>query len=155
MFFGMLERLPAHTIVLVASVLLAFGCGALSGLVVAFAHDAGAHPPVIVRGSGSVAAAVTLDGFRDGALRGRAAGVRIFAQGEAVDVAPDGSFAIVHPSFRIEEVSIPVPEGMAFVASKKGKKYYAVDSAAGERIAPQNRLYFRTEVAAKAAGFVR
>lgn len=154
MRFAFLDRSPVHAFVLGAStMLLAFGAGSLAGLVCAFAFDVEAHPPTIVRGSGQVVAAITLEGFRDGALRGNAAGVRVFARDEAVPLAPDGSFVIVHPAFRIEEVSVPIPPGMRFVASKNGKKYYKVDSASGERIAPQNRLYFADSVAAEAAGF--
>ncbi len=40
-----------------------------------------------------------------------------------------------------------------FVASKTGKKYYTVDSAAGKKIKEENRVTFKTEEEAKAAGF--
>ena len=40
-----------------------------------------------------------------------------------------------------------------FVASKTGKKYYAADSAAGKKIKEENRVYFKTEKEAEAAGF--
>lgn len=134
--------------------MLAFSAGSLAGLVCAFAFDVQSHPPNIVHASGSLVASIMLEGFRDGALRGTAAGVRVFARDEAVALAPDGSFAIVHPAFRIEEVSVPVPPGMRFVASKNGKKYYRVDSASGECIAPQNRVYFRDSASAESAGFL-
>lgn len=42
---------------------------------------------------------------------------------------------------------------LAFVASKSGKKYYAVDSAAGKKIAEENRVYFASEKEAEAAGY--
>jgi len=148
-----LRRVPADTLLFLSCVALAFGSGSLAGTVagLAFVHDV---PPAIVRGSGASVTTVVFEGFRDGALRGQAAGpLRLFARDERVDVAADGRFSIVHPAFRIEEVSVPVPPGMRFVASKNGKKYYKVDSAAGERIAPQNRVYFADETAAAAAGF--
>lgn len=44
------------------------------------------------------------------------------------------------------------PDG-AFVASKTGKKYYAVDSAAGQKIKEENRVYFTDEKEAEAAGY--
>ena len=50
-------------------------------------------------------------------------------------------------------VEVHVPVGMKFVASKKGTKYYAVESAGGERIVPQNRVYFATAAEAEAAGY--
>ncbi|MDD5623576.1 MAG: S1 RNA-binding domain-containing protein [Candidatus Peribacteraceae bacterium] len=40
-----------------------------------------------------------------------------------------------------------------FVASKTGKKFYAVDSAQGQKIKEENRVYFKTEKEAEAAGF--
>ncbi len=41
----------------------------------------------------------------------------------------------------------------AFVASKTGKKFYAVDSAAGQKIKEENRVYFKDEKEAEAAGY--
>jgi len=52
-----------------------------------------------------------------------------------------------------EKSAAPAPEGATFVASKTGKKYYAVDSAQGQKIKDENRVYFKTEDEAKAAGF--
>lgn len=150
----MVFRIDPGRILHVAAICLAFSAGALSGLIHAFVVQATLHPPIIVHGSGATVAAVTLDGFRDGALRGHAQNVRLFARDQAVEIAPDGAFAIVHPAFRVEEVSVEVPKGMMFVASKKGKKYYPVTSAGGERIVPENRVYFPNETAARAAGFV-
>jgi hypothetical protein len=46
-------------------------------------------------------------------------------------------------------------EGMKFVASKQGKKYYPVGSAQAENLKPENRLYFPDAAAAEAAGYVR
>jgi small subunit ribosomal protein S1 len=40
-----------------------------------------------------------------------------------------------------------------WVASKTGKKYYASDSAQGKKIKEENRVYFKTEEEAKAAGY--
>ena len=40
-----------------------------------------------------------------------------------------------------------------FVASKTGKKYYAVDSAAGKKIKAENRIVFKTATEAEAAGY--
>jgi ribosomal protein S1 len=51
-----------------------------------------------------------------------------------------------------EEHDVEIPKDMAFVASKTGKKYYAVDSAQGKKIKPDNRTYFKNEADAEAAG---
>lgn len=54
-----------------------------------------------------------------------------------------------------EQMSLDVGDApdAAFVASKTGKKYYAVDSAAGQKIKEENRVYFKDEKEAEAAGF--
>ena len=46
----------------------------------------------------------------------------------------------------------PAAEG-TFVASKTGKKFYPVDSAAGKKIKEENRVFFKTEKEAEKAGF--
>ncbi|MFH1670142.1 MAG: S1 RNA-binding domain-containing protein [Patescibacteria group bacterium] len=50
----------------------------------------------------------------------------------------------------VEEV--PSKEG-TFVASKTGKKYYAVDSAQGKKIKEENRVYFKDEKEAEKGGY--
>lgn len=155
MAVSFLRRFDPDAILWAASVSLALAVGILSGLVASFAAR-DARPVAVRAGSGAAAAAVTLEGFRDGLLRGRAAGpVRLFAGESPVALEHDGSFSLDHPGFHVNDVTVHVPPGMAFVASKKGKKYYSVASAAGERIAPANRVYFRDAASAEAAGFSR
>lgn len=140
---------------LVFVAILACSVGGLLGLAHAFAFQTDSRPPTVLHRSGSTVAAVSVESFRDGALRGTAAGpVRLFFGDVPVDVSPDGRFAAAVPAFRIEEVSVVVPQGMRFVASKKGKKYYPVESAGGERIVPGNRIYFADTASAEAAGFL-
>jgi small subunit ribosomal protein S1 len=54
-----------------------------------------------------------------------------------------------------EQLSMDVGDApdAAFVASKTGKKYYAVDSAGGKKIKEENRVFFKDEKEAEAAGF--
>lgn len=52
-----------------------------------------------------------------------------------------------------EEHDVEVPEGAKFVASTAGKKFYAVDAAAGKKIKPEKRVYFKDEAEAEAAGY--
>jgi small subunit ribosomal protein S1 len=52
-----------------------------------------------------------------------------------------------------EETSAEVPEGAKFVASKDGKKFYEVDSAAGKKIKAEKRVYFKDEKEAEEAGY--
>ena len=55
-----------------------------------------------------------------------------------------------------QQLSIEHATGEAdalFVASKTGKKYYLIDSAAGQKIKEENRVYFKTEKEAEKAGY--
>lgn len=54
-----------------------------------------------------------------------------------------------------KQMSIDVGDApdAAFVASKSGKKYYALDSAAGQKIKEDKRVYFKDEKEAEAAGY--
>jgi small subunit ribosomal protein S1 len=52
-----------------------------------------------------------------------------------------------------DEGSEEVPEGMKFIASKSGKKYYAVDSSQGKKIKGDKRVFFATEKEAEEAGY--
>ncbi len=51
------------------------------------------------------------------------------------------------------EEAVEIPEGMKYVASKAGKKYYEVESASGKKIKADKRVYFKTEDEAKEAGY--
>lgn len=42
-----------------------------------------------------------------------------------------------------------------FMASKNGTKYYPVDCEAGNRIKPENRIYFASAINAQKAGYER
>lgn len=54
-----------------------------------------------------------------------------------------------------EQMSLDVGDApdAKFVASKSGKKFYAVDSAGGQKIKEENRVYFTDEKEAEAAGY--
>lgn len=65
----------------------------------------------------------------------------------------DAKAAAASESDEDEEEAVEVPEGAAFVASKDGKKFYAVDSASGKKIKADKRVYFKTEEEATEAGY--
>ncbi len=56
---------------------------------------------------------------------------------------------------KAEQLSLDVGEApdASFVASKTGKKYYSVDSAAGKKIKEKNRVFFKDEKEAEAVGY--
>lgn len=68
-------------------------------------------------------------------------------RGEAEDLA------VAEESATAETTEQSAATEGAFVASKTGKKYYAVDTAAAKKIAEANRVYFASEAEAEAAGY--
>src|SRR5690348_3272856 len=64
--------------------------------------------------------------------------------------APPDSTPVAAESVRAEP-----GEGMAWVASSRGEVYYRHGCGNVNRIAPENRVYFRTEEEAKRAGYRR
>jgi len=57
------------------------------------------------------------------------------------------------PAAKEDKKDKKASETCAFVASKSGKKYYAADSAQGKKIKEDNRVCFKDEKEAKAAGY--
>jgi hypothetical protein len=101
-------------------------------------------------------AVVEIDGVRDGLLQGRIQGdVRVFLGEEQILQRSDGLFAIDPGPLLLEEVTVPVPLGAVFVASRRGQKYYALEDPAAASIVPENRIYFQTAAEAEAAGYRR
>ena len=99
---------------------------------------------------------VRIEGIRDGLIRGSIQGkARLFLGEEYIIPNESGAIAIEPDIFLEDIVTVLIPEGMNFVASKRGKKFYPVFSSQGERIVPKNRLYFKTEGEAENAGYVR
>ncbi len=43
----------------------------------------------------------------------------------------------------------------SFVAAKTGSRYYPADCGSASRIKPENKVYFKTESAAEAAGYTK
>lgn len=101
-------------------------------------------------------ATVRIDGIRNGVLTGVVQGnVRLIARRRVVVPAASGSFAISDSALLTNVVEIHIPEGMQFVASKRGKKFYPVDSSSAAKLSPANRVYFPNEQSAQSAGYIR
>lgn len=75
------------------------------------------------------------------------------SQPKKEDAAEDTTEESRKEKIKAKEVEHVIPEDMKFVASKSGKKFYAVDSTQGKKIADENRVYFKSEEEAKAAGY--
>lgn len=112
-------------------------------------------PMQMIRDTRPLVPTIVLQGVRNGVLHGHivGSGGRLFI-GDA-HVVPTATGAFRAPAFPalINQVVVRVPQGMQFVASARGTKYYPVLSKSGERIAPDNRVYFGTEKEAEVAGY--
>lgn len=129
-------------------------CGFLMGRIVSMHLYEDESPIRVVKDAGNTIPTVNIFGLQDGRVRGSIQGdVRVLIAEQSANPRPDGSFDVSAGSFFINYVSIKIPDGMKFVASKTGKKYYSVTSGNGERIAPENRVYFKTAIEAENAGY--
>lgn len=97
---------------------------------------------------------INIEGIRNGLLHGEIIGSARIVFGKKI-LTQSGVFALDAAHILTNEVSVTVPNGMQFVASKRGKKYYPVFSRAGENLAPKNRVYFVTEHEAQLAGYAQ
>jgi len=132
---------------------LALVCGYLLGRLVT--TQSLPRAPIIIRASqSSLVPTVRIDGVRNGNLEGVAlGGARFVMDGEPIVVDGSGSFRVPAGPFLTNMVTVTVPDGMQFVASRRGKKYYSVTSAQAAALAPANRIYFRTAEEAERAGY--
>ncbi len=134
-----------------AALLLALILGYLAGRMVTLLSFQ--DTPITERSDERAAVPVLhIDGMDGQTLKGRVSGELRINMGTSVIPAKDGPISIPLAGLK-NVVTITVPQGMRFVASDKGKYYYPVTSAAGEKIVPGNRVYFENEQQAEAAGF--
>jgi hypothetical protein len=95
---------------------------------------------------------VHIEGIRNGLLHGSIRGSARVVIGKQT-FTQSGIFVLDASTLLVNEIAVVVPNGAKFLASKRGKKYYPVYSAAAERIVPKNRVYFETETEAQLAGY--
>lgn len=105
---------------------------------------------------------VMIAGIEGGRLVGTVTGSgRVIVAGKTVVPDAEGAFAaaITLPpaatrSGTARTPSVPASDA-AFVASKRGKKYYPVGSKGAANLSPKNLIYFRSAEEAEAAGYRR
>lgn len=138
-------------------IILSFLFGLLIGVAAAVLHLR-PHPPlqIVEDPREPDIPVVTLFGIRDGALQGQTRGeVRVVAGDRVVPLDGSGNFLIVDRAVLTNMISVSVPPGMRFVASRRGEKYYPIEDARAAQIVPENRLYFQDSASAERAGYVR
>lgn len=146
--------LDARPTVLAALLFLMGIClGASGGLASALLWNANDVPFAIASTSPAIPT-VIIEAAPGGKVEGRIGGEARLLLGNDLVANGSGAFAGVMRGSLPITVEVPVPPGMKYVASKSGKKFYAVTSAMGNRILPKNRVYFPDAASAKAAGFL-
>ena len=80
-------------------------------------------------------------------------GARLMIGDTVITASAETEFRTPAAPFLVDIIDIPIPHGALFVASKRGKNYYPVESSAGSNLAPENRLYFRGAADAEAMGY--
>lgn len=114
-------------------------------------------PDIVLAGKnlGETVPVFTVSEVSKSGIKGIATGgeMRLVA-GEEISVST-GSGEIFLPLAQGQwrDVSIVIPDGARFVASKKGKKVYPVESKSAEKLSAENRIYFSTKEEAKQAGY--
>jgi len=127
---------------------LALSVGYLSGRMLAISLA----PIAVQNDTRLLVPTVHIEGVRNGLLHGNMKGNARVYIGKTV-FTESGVFAIDATNLLVNTVEVQIPEGMHFVASVRGKKYYPVFSSSGDRITLKNRLYFRTAKEAESAGY--
>jgi len=140
----------------IGALLLACVTGYIAGRIVDVQRSFASVPMYLVSDTRPTVPVIRLHGVRNGGVEGEIIGdARLFLGEENVVPSASGAFCAPADLFLTNTVDIIVPDGMAFVASSRGKKYYPVQSAAGEKIVPKNRIYFRTAEEAERRGYSR
>lgn len=141
---------------LLGALLLTLVCGYLLGRIITERRSLPSAPFIQRDLSRPPVPTVKLDGVYNSELKGSMVGnARLFLGSEQVTPDASGAFLVPAGTLLTNHVSITVPAGMRFVASRRGKKYYPVGSAAAEGLAPANRVYFHTGEEASQAGYTR
>jgi len=144
---------PASALPLLGCLGLACVLGYGAGRIVSAQRVSGNAPVVMREDTREGVPVVRLDRIVNGELRGTLNGDARLFLGDRLVTVQSGSFRIPANELLMNFITIEVPEGMKFVASKKGTYYYPVASSNGEAIVPANRVYFNDEESARAAGY--
>jgi len=80
---------------------------------------------------------------------------RIQIEDSEISIVKDEKFTLDIRKILPMLKEIPHPKDMKFVASKRGKKYYPIDSPRAFLVTLKNRVFFKTREEAEAKGFVK
>ena len=139
---------------LVLALLLAVTIGYLAGRIVTVLSQASV-PLRIETDTRAAVPVFVIERIENDALIGTVQGeIRAVLPGKSDVLVLSGSVRIPVRGLSAA-ATISAPTGTHFVASKKGKKYYPLDSAGASQLSPNNLVYFSDSLAAEAAGYHR
>lgn len=140
----------------IGALLLALVCGYLLGRLITERRSLVVSPMAMRDLSRPPVPTVNLEGVFNGQLKGTMIGeARFFLASKQIVPDQSGAFLVPAGTLLTNQIEITIPAGMRFVASKRGQKYYPVESASASALAPSNRIYFRTAQEAEGAGYRR
>ena len=154
--FPIMRFLTPASAQLLGAAILAAAFGYLAGRIIdTHIAMASVSPLAVVPDTRPRVPVVNIEGIRNGFIEGMmSSGARLIIGETYVVPTASGTIRVAAAPFLTNHVTVEVPVGMRFVASKAGKKYYPVNSAAGSRLKPENRVYFATEEEARRAGYI-
>jgi len=99
------------------------------------------------------ASIVHIDEINRGSIVGTVGtGARLIIGDEPILPSPDRSFSVSASKFLVNIVDIKVPRDTKFVASKRGRKYYPIESSKWKSLKSE-LLFFRSREEAEAIGY--
>lgn len=141
---------------LVGALLLAGVLGYVIGRTVAVRTVVSLSSTEVIEETSIPEPTVVLEGVQNGKVVGSMKGeVRMWVGEKQVIPNEEGHFAVDPGPLLVNTINILVPDGMRFVASSRGKKFYPVLASEAHRIVPENRVYFEQAEEAEKAGYSR
>lgn len=134
--------------------ILLFGMS-LGGLLAHIEYDKNRSPIVFSPMPEKVVPVLKLEKIENGSLIGTSnvPEVRFQTEENNIFVFHDGSFRLDITNILPLSTKIPAPEGAQFVASSRGKKYWALDTPEAALLTPKNRIFFKSAEEAESKGY--
>ena len=141
---------------LTISLITAFALGSFAGVIFERIEKLENRPPIeVVKADPERIPLIHFERIENGIMYGQTGEMELrFVVGkDAIYPSSDGKF-----QFPVAEIlpmlkQIPSPEGVLFVASKRGKRYWALDAPEAFLLAEKNRIFFASEEEAVSAGY--
>jgi hypothetical protein len=134
--------------------ILLFGMS-LGGFLAHIQYDKNRSPIVFSPMREQIVPVLTLEKIENGVLMGKSnvSEFRLQTNENNILVFHDESFRMDITDILPLSQKIPAPEGSQFVASSRGKKYWALDTPEAALLTPKNRIFFKSAEEAQSKGY--